>query len=62
MDSFQSSRGALEQSNKHRQFVFIDCSMFLIGYIMIGPSGLLLVIFHVLAVPVSVLSAELEKS
>jgi len=29
---------------------------------MIGPSGLLLVILHVLAVPVSVLSAEWEKS
>jgi hypothetical protein len=27
----RSPRGALEESNKHSQIVFIDCSLFLIG-------------------------------
>jgi hypothetical protein len=31
MQSFQSPGGALEQSNKHNQIAFIDCSLFLIG-------------------------------
>jgi hypothetical protein len=34
MCSFQSPGGALEQSDKHSQIVFIDCSLFLIGYIV----------------------------
>jgi hypothetical protein len=29
--SFHSPGGALEQSNKYNQIVFIDCSLFLIG-------------------------------
>jgi hypothetical protein len=52
--SFQSPGGALEQSNKHSQTVFIDCSLFLIGC-LIGSGGLLLVVSHLFAVPLSVL-------
>jgi hypothetical protein len=32
--TFQSPGAALEHSNKHSQNVFIDCFMFLIGYIL----------------------------
>jgi len=53
---------ALEQSNTHSQMTFVDWSLFLIGCIywlvsvsdwldsLIGPSGLLLVVSHLLAV------------
>jgi hypothetical protein len=45
-NSFQSPRGALKESNKHTKIVFVDWLDSLIG-----PSGLLLAVSHLLAVP-----------
>jgi hypothetical protein len=52
----------MEQSNKQIQIIFIDCSP-VSDWLdsLIGPSGLLLVVSHVYAVPVSVLWVGLEK-
>jgi len=52
----------MEQSNKQIQIIFIDCSP-VADWLdsLIRPSGLLLVVSHVYAVPVSVLWVGLEK-
>jgi hypothetical protein len=60
--AFQSSGGALEQSNKHqsnRIYWRLPVSHWLDS--LIGPTGLLLVISHLLAVPILVLWVGLEK-
>jgi hypothetical protein len=55
LHTFQSSGGVLEQSNKHNPNVFIDCSL-VSDWLdsLIDLSGLLLVVSHLLAIPVSV--------
>jgi hypothetical protein len=52
--SFESTGGALKQTTKHTQIIFIDLlpvSHWLDS--LIGPGGLLLVVSHLFAVPVS---------
>ncbi len=63
-EKIHSPGGSLEQPNKHSQIIFIDCSLFLSDWVhsLIGPSGLLLVVSHLFAVPVLVLWEGLEKS
>ncbi len=56
--------GGLEQCNEPSiKLYFIDCSPVSDWlYILIGPSGLLLVVSHLLPVPVFLLWVRLEKS
>jgi hypothetical protein len=63
LHSFQSPGRDLEQFNKRSQIIFIDHSLFLFSLdSLIGPSGLLLVVSHLLPVLVSVLWVGFEKS
>jgi hypothetical protein len=63
LHSFQSPGRNLEQFNKRSQIIFSDHSLFLFSLdSLIGTSGLLLVVSHLLAVLVSVLWVGFEKS
>ncbi len=63
LQSFQSPGRDLEQFNTRGQVIFIDHSLFLFSLDrLISPSGLLLVVSHLLAVPVSVLWVGFQKS